>query len=194
MQTVAPRAVAWSPHHGTDAVRGKDPEPLMQLPPDVMRSILQRLLPADRAALRGSSKAARDAVNARVAVLVLYERDLEAAASKMRAAPTFPEIKEARITLDGSSNSQSDDEEDGPPGGGSSMWRPAPAPAAQLPGRFAGSCTLGAGGRRSQAWGVIEMRAAAVLERCTPRVRGLRGWPWVLDCGRTGWWGGRDGW
>jgi hypothetical protein len=155
-------------------------EPLLRLPSDVMRAVLDRLLPADRAALRSSSRAGRAAANARVARMVLYESDLEAA-GQLQLSEVFPDLKEVRITLDGSSRAGADDDsdEDGS-GAAAGTWRPQPS--VQLPGRFAGSCTLSAGagagggaGRvtRGRRRGVVEARAAAVLARCAPEVCGF---------------------
>lgn len=148
--------------------------PLLSLPADVTRAVLSRLLPADCAALRLSCRAGRAAAAPRVSRAALLERDLEAAA-KLPLAALFPDLNEVRITLDGSSRADgsSSDDDDGvtrPVG----AWR-SPS-AAQLPGRFAGSCTLAGGGggaqRRGAGRGAVEARAAAVLERCVPEVGG----------------------
>jgi hypothetical protein len=167
---------------GLDALHGAEAgaaAPLLRLPPDVLRAVLQRLLPADRAALRAACRGGRAAANARVGTLVLSERDLEAAA-RLRLSALFPDATDLRITLDGSSAAAAAAAAASAAGSGSPLsgsppgsLRPAaaPAPAAQLPGRFAGSCTLsgpvrGGGGAAS----VAEARAAAVLQLCCPQV------------------------
>jgi hypothetical protein len=166
--------------------------PLLRLPPDVMRSVLARLLPADCAALRASSRAGRAASAPRAARLALRERDLAAAARlPLALAAAFPEARELQITLDGSSRTgggvedgDGDSSDDGGmrAGGAAPSHAPAPPRAAPPPGRFAGSCTVAAsaaasggggasGAARGRRRGGVEARAAAVIDAVAPEVR-----------------------
>jgi hypothetical protein len=156
---------------------------LARLPHDVALRVLSWLLPSDRKALRAACRAGRAAANLHAGALVLWERDLAAAAA-VRLPLRFPAASELVITLDGTSASASSSgggiaivngvasPGTSPPGGllpRASMS--PPTTTSQLPGRFAGSCTLRGGAGGPSVASAAEAAAASIVQQCAPKVR-----------------------